>query len=225
MNDPEWLELRRDVERVVELVDSPLRLADTDLNWLRVKDPEVLLETAVEGVAGRSDAELDPFWAATWRAAIGLDAFLATLSVQDVRVLELGCGSGQAGTGAAMRGAQVTSTDSVELALQVARLNAWSVRDNICFKQLIWGQRPLVEPNVPVIIGSDLVYDTKLFPLLEPCARQHLAEGGRVYLSEPHRHTGDIFSRWIQEAGWNTKEHDVDLEDNRVPVRIFECWL
>jgi hypothetical protein len=76
----------------------------------------------------------------------------------------------------------------------------------------------------PIVIGSDLVYDPQLFSVLEQTARQHLAVGGRLYLSEPHRHTGDQFSRWIRQAGWRTQEHDVALGDARIPIRVFECW-
>ena len=223
--DAEWQRLRAEVEQVVQLVDSPLELAGKQLNWLRVANPDVLLEAAVEGEDEKSEAEIDPFWAATWRAAIGLDAFLARIDLTDTRVLELGCGSGQAGTGAAIRGARVTATDSVRLALQVAELNAWFVRERIEFKPLVWSEQQLPGPAFPIILGSDLVYDPNLFPLLNICAREHLQSGGRMYLSEPHRHTGDKFSSWIREAGWETLEHDIDLKDDRVPVRIFECWL
>ncbi len=174
---------------------------------------------------GEATEDLDPFWAATWRAAIGLDKFLQNLSLCDVRVLELGCGSGQAGVGAAAQKARVTMTDAVGLALMVAKLNAWSLRDRIHFQRLRWNLDQLAQAPFPVIIGSDLVYDPRLFEWLDVCARNHLAEGGRVYLSEPHRHTGDRFSKWIRNAGWHSIEHDVDLLDGRVPIRIFECWL
>ena len=165
------------------------------------------------------------FGAATWRAALGLDAFLADVIEPNIRVLELGCGSGQAGVGAAQRGAQVTSTDSVELAMQVAQLNAWELGDRIAYQSLVWGQDELGVEPFPIVIGSDLVYDPGLFEVLEACARQHLAADGRLYLSEPHRHSGDKFSTWIREAGWNAINHDQDLKDGRVNVRIFECWL
>ena len=156
---------------------------------------------------------------------MGLDRWLQSLNLRDVRVLELGCGSGQAGVGAAAQLAQVTMTDAVGLALMVARLNAWSLQDRIHFQRLRWNLDRLNQAPFPVIIGSDLVYDPNLFALLDACARNHLADGGRMYLSEPHRHTGDRFSKWIREAGWQTAEHDIDLLDNRVQIRVFECWL
>lgn len=217
-------QLREAIERQVDLVDSDIELGGVKLNWLRVANPDVLLEQAVEGDADKSEAEIDPFWAATWRAALGLDSFLGRLKLDSVPVLELGCGSGQAGTGAAIRCANVTATDSVVLALQVAKLNAWSYLENISFRPLVWSEQNLGQ-RFPIIIGSDLVYDPNLFEYLERCAREHLADDGRMFLSEPHRHSGDKFSKWIREKGWSTTEHDVDLNDDRIPVRVFECAL
>lgn len=216
--------LKARIERTVVLVTEPLELGGRHFHWYRVGNPDVLLQKA----ANNSDTpaeDLDPFWAATLRAAIGLDKFLQQLPLRDVRVLELGCGSGQAGIGAAAQQAQVTMTDAVGLALMVAKLNAWSLLDRIRFHRLRWNLDQLDQAPFPIIIGSDLVYDPSLFSLLNKCARQHLAEDGRMYLSEPHRHTGDRFSKWIREAGWQTVEHDVDLLDGRIPIRIFECRL
>jgi predicted nicotinamide N-methyase len=216
--------LKARIERSVRLVTEPLELGGRHFDWYRVANPDVLLQRAADNAA-RPAEDLDPFWAATWRAAIGLDKFLQQLPLRNVRVLELGCGSGQAGVGAAAQHAQVTMTDAVGLALMVAKLNAWTLQERIHFQRLRWNLDQLEQVPFPVIIGSDLVYDPSLFSLLNLCARKHLAQGGRVYLSEPHRHTGDRFSKWIREAGWHTAEHDVDLLDNRVPIRVFECWL
>ena len=221
--------LKSRIERTVTLVTEPLELGGRHFDWYRVANPDVLLQNAAKNSAAensqRPAEELDPFWAATWRAAIGLDRFLQRLPLDDIRVLELGCGSGQAGIGAAVQRAQVTMTDAVGLALMVARLNAWSLQDRIHFQRLRWTVDQLNVTPFPIIIGSDIVYDPNLFPLLNQCARQHLAEGGRMYLSEPHRHTGDRFSTFIRNAGWQTTEHDIDLQDHRIPIRIFECCL
>lgn len=218
----EKAKLKARIEQTVSLSVQPLVLGGKLFDWHRVVNPEVLLTKAAAN--SEQPAELlDPFWAATWRAAIGLDRFLQRFALQDVSVLELGCGSGQAGVGAAAQQARVTMTDAVGIALMVARLNAWPVLDRIEFRRLRWTVDQLDSP-FSIIIGSDLVYDPSLFPLLDACAQAHLAPDGRMYLSEPHRHTGDKFSKWVRAAGWNTCEHDVDLEDGRVPIRIFECW-
>ncbi len=221
--DSSHMRLKARIEQIVSLSPQPLVLGGRPFDWQRVVNPEILLTRAADNVA-QPATELDPFWAATWRAAIGLDHFLQQFDLQDVSVLELGCGSGQAGVGAAVQRARVTMTDAVGLALLVARLNAWPVIDRIRFRRLRWTIDVLDVPPFSVIIGSDLVYDASLFSLLDTCAREHLAADGRMYLSEPHRHTGDKFSRWIRSAGWQALEHDIDLQDNRVPIRVFECW-
>jgi predicted nicotinamide N-methyase len=219
----EWLALKTRIEKFVSLRRDSIELGEKRLDWYRVTDGERLLTTAVQ--SSRPAEELDPFWAATWRAAVGLDRFLSRLDLRNARLLELGCGSGQAGVGAAFRGARVTMTDAVGIALLVARLNAWPVRQRVHVRRLKWDAPALAEPRFPWIIGSDLVYDPSLFPLLERCARLHLAEGGRLLLSEPHRHTGDRFAQWIRQAGWQMLEHDVDMVDGRVAIRVFECSL
>jgi predicted nicotinamide N-methyase len=221
-HDAAWLSLKCRIERRVILEQSTIRLGGSELAWYRVANPDSLLVTAVSDEA-RPAEELDPFWAATWRAALGLDQFLKQLDLRHQRVLELGCGSGQAGLGAAIRGAQVTLTDAVGLALMVARLNAWPQRSQVSVRRLKWDSEQLSVAPFPIILGSDLVYDPALFPLLEKCARQHLAPDGKLYISEPHRHTGDRFAEWIRQANWTTIEHDMDLNDGRVPIRVFEC--
>lgn len=217
-------QLRAEIEKTISLVETTITLADQpNYRWFKVADPDQLLTAAVE-CQDQPATAVDPFWAVAWRAAQGLDAFLAREKLEGIRVLELGCGAGQAGIAAALRGATVTLTDAVSLALQVAELNAWPVRSSLQCKMLSWGDQQLDEPLFPLILGSDLVYDPSHFPQLAKCAAMHLAPAGRVLLSEPHRHTGDRFATWIIEAGWQCRMHDVDLRDNRIPIRIFECW-
>ena len=221
--DSQWFDLKAEIERVVSLEPTEIELGNRLFLWYRVTNPDDLLQAALDSDA--PPEEVDPFWAATWRAARGLDKYLGRYDCRAMRVLELGCGSGQAGTGAAARGAEVVMTDAVQLALQVARLNAWPVAHRIQFQKLRWTVDKLTCEPFPLILGSDLVYDPNLFPMLDQCAREHLAEGGTLLLSEPHRHTGDKFSKWIEQAGWNKIEHDVDLGDDRVPIRVFELTL
>jgi len=115
-------------------------------------------------------------------------------------------------------------TDAVPLALKVAELNAFPVRSRIRFEKLHWSKDTLGR-KFPYILGSDLVYDISLFESLLSCAEKHLAPGGTLLLSEPHRHTGDYFARFIAKRPWEVKEHDIDLGDERVVIRVFECKL
>ncbi|MCC6509221.1 MAG: SAM-dependent methyltransferase [Pirellulaceae bacterium] len=217
-------DLRAAIEVILPLQVQSIRLAEQTIRWYKAADPDSLLEEAVTSVE-QSAADIDPFWAADWRAAFGLDQFMATLDMQDVRVLELGAGSGRAGIAAALRGAQVTITDTVDLAMLVARLNSLIVRQRVSIERLRWAEQRLPHPAYPIILSSDLVYDPNHFPQLEQCARMHLAAGGQWLLSEPQRHTGDRFAQWIVEAGWNLKIHLLDMRDSRIAMRVFQCSL
>ena len=208
------------IQRLVPVEQTTADIAGTRYPWLKVIDPDQLLENALSRTDRTSD-ELDPFWAATWRAAIGLDHFLRRSDIRGVRILELGCGSGRAGIAAALQGAEVTMTDAASEGLLVARFNAWPVRVSCKVRRLHWRDEILDAPKFPIIIGSDIVYDQSLWPILEPCIRRHLAPGGVVYLTEPQRHTGDRFCTWIQEAGWQMSFELLDLQDSQREIRVF----
>lgn len=222
--DLEFQKLLAKIQRLVPIELDEATIAGQRVPWARVKNPDQLLENALTR-KDRSPDELDPFWAATWRAAIGLDVCLSQKDIRDVNVLELGCGSGRAGIAAAIQGARVTLTDTSSEALLVARLNAWPVRDRAAVRRLNWRDETLSTGPFPIIIGSDVVYDPSLWQHLEPCMRRHLATSGVVLLSEPQRHTGDAFLDWIRNAGWRVTTQLIDLQDNQREIRIFTCRL
>jgi predicted nicotinamide N-methyase len=213
------------IQKQVPIEHTSTTIAGREYPWTRVVDPDSLLTKSLSK-SRDGTVELDPFWAASWRAAQGLDQFLGTLPcLNGVRILELGGGSGRAGISAGIRGAEVLITDAVPTALMVCKFNARQVSKNVQVRLLDWRDRNTQLQPFPMIIGSDVVYDFKLFPILEPCMRRHLAEGGVVYLSEPQRHTGDRFETWIMAAGWQCTSSIVDLGDGQRQIRIFTCRL
>lgn len=219
------MQLLRRLERHVSIEHVSAQIADCDYPWTRVVDPERLLETTLrkdrDGIV-----ELDPFWAATWRAAQGLDRYLGTIpDLADQHVLELGGGSGRAGIAAALRGARVCITDASSMALLMCRYNARFVADRVHVRKLEWSNAYPFQQTFPWVIGSDIVYNPSLYPILEPCLRQVLAPHGTVLLSEPQRHTGDRFEHWIRTAGWTCESELMDLEDGQRGIRIFRCRL
>lgn len=212
------------IQRHVPLEHTETSIAGQRYPWTQVVDPDRLLEQALSRT-DRNEMELDPFWAATWRAAVGLERALDLYDISGKRVLELGCGSGRTGIGAALRGAQVTMTDVVGMAILVSRFNARHVKDKVTVRRLEWKNEQIPGEPYDYVIGSDIVYDPALHAIVEPCFRRHLARHGKVLLSEPQRHTGDRFKNWIQAAGWNLKVHYIDLLDNSRDIRIFELTL
>jgi predicted nicotinamide N-methyase len=225
MSDAHFAKLLRRLEQSVAIEHQSIEIAGRPYPWTRVVDPDRLLEKALASGHDGS-VESDPFWAATWRAAIGLDRFLQKqTNLAGMSVLELGGGSGRAGIAAALLGAQVCITDASRMALMICRYNARYLGDRVRVRWLDWAHPEAMQQSFPVILGSDIVYNPSLYPILEPCLRRLLADRGVVWLSEPQRHTGDRFEKWIRAAGWSCQSTLVDLEDNDREIRIFECRL
>jgi predicted nicotinamide N-methyase len=191
-------------------------------------DPEGMLIDACERQDAGEEGVIDPFWATTWRAASGLDHFLYDLSLSGLslcglRVLELGCGTGHAGFAAACRGSQVVLTDGVTDPLLLVKMSTWELRDRCQVRQLRFGIDRIEGPGFPLILGSDITYLRTLWPELNHCLREHLAEGGQVLLSDPYRIIANEFRDWIQKNGWSYREHKVALDDDPAhPIRVMQ---
>jgi len=186
-------------------------------------DPEGMLIDACERQDAGEKGVIDPFWATTWRAASGLDHYLDNLSLENLRVLELGCGTGHAGFAAACRGAQVVLTDGVTDPLLLVKMSTWELRDRCKVQQLRFGIDHMEGAGFPLILGSDITYLRTLWPELDCCLREHLSEGGQVLLSDPYRIIANEFRDWIQERGWTYREHKVDLKDDPAhPIRVMQ---
>jgi predicted nicotinamide N-methyase len=213
------------LQRKVPIEHVSTSIAGITYPWTRVIDPDKLLEHALQNNED-GNVETDPFWAATWRAAIGLDRYIGTLpDLRGIEVLELGGGSGRAGIAAALRGANVCITDASNMALLMCRYNARFVADKVRVRRLDWAKPSDLRRRFPIIIGSDIVYNPSLYPILEPCLRHVLSDNGVVLLSEPQRHTGDRFEKWIRAAGWKCQPSLIDLNDGERQIRIFRCQL
>ncbi len=186
-------------------------------------DPEGMLIDACERQDAGEKGVIDPFWATTWRAASGLDRYLNHLSLENLRVLELGCGTGHAGLAAACRGAQVVLTDGVIDPLLLVKMSTWELREHCEVRQLRFGIDHIEGGGFPLILGSDITYLRILWPELDRCLREHLSDGGQVLLSDPYRIIANEFRDWIQERGWSYCEHKVDLEDDPAhPIRVMQ---
>lgn len=185
-------------------------------------DPDrMLLEACKRQDAGEVGV-IDPFWATTWRAADGLDQFLHSRELRDVRVLELGCGTGRAGLAAAIRGSQVTLTDGVSDPLLLVQLTTLPIQDRCHVRRLRFGEDRLCQPPFPIVLGSDITYLRDIWPKLDVCLRQHLAAGGEAILSDPYRSISNEFASWIVKRKWRYEEHRITMQDEPDrPIRIM----
>src|SRR5512145_2718169 len=96
-----------------------------DFKLLLPAEPDAFLEH-LEDLATTGEPHLaDPYWAKLWPAAINLAATLVRRPFPPgTRVLELGCGSGLVGLAALASGCDVTFSDYVPKAVELALENA-----------------------------------------------------------------------------------------------------
>ena len=226
------LRLLRRIEREYQVRHDVLKLAELKIPFVRVADPDVVLdqvaerEDRLERLSGRrTDADQLhlPYWAELWDSALGIGQLLLRRRGEfaEKSALDLGCGMGFAGTVAARIGMRVLFADLEPPALLFSRLNSLPDAARVRARRLNWQTDRLAE-RFDLIVGADILYERKQWDFLEPFWRSHLNAGGTVLLGEPGRQTGDLFVEWIGSRGWSLQRHEEPVTTRPTPIRIFE---
>ena len=116
--------------------------------------------------------------------------------------LEIGCGLGLGGIVALSMGLSVTFSDydpcALHFAADNARLNGYEAFHTL---QIDW-RTPPTDLRVPVILGSDLLYDGKIVAPLVAFLNQTLAPGGVCLLTDQDRIPSQMFKQQLSDGGW-----------------------
>jgi predicted nicotinamide N-methyase len=181
-------------------------------------NPDELLNYLESPEATTQPHLADPYWAKLWPAAPLLaTAILRHPPPRGTRALELGCGSGLVGIAALACGCDVTFSDyvplAVDLALQNAARNGFS---NARGMILDWHHidSSTCEP-FPLVLAADVTYDrTNIDPLLNvlDCL---LAPGGQAWFGDAGRSPAPDFLHRAQARGWSVSLFD---EQNRAAI-------
>jgi len=190
-------------EREVVVGDRAFRL-------ISPTDPDCLLQDLEEPATGAPEHFVDPYWAKIWPAAPLLaGAVLRSPILPGPRALELGCGSGLAGIAALAAGLDVTFSDYVPLAVELAKENAARNGFPGAAGMILDWKQPKDE-KFPLILGADVTYDRTLFPPLLDVVDAMLAVGGEAWFGDAGRGPAEEFVRRALERGWLVSRCDAN---------------
>jgi len=176
-------------------------------------DPDELLSHLESPETSAQPHLADPYWAKLWPAAPLLaEAIVRSASggrepPEPRHILELGCGSGLVGIAALASGYEVTFSDyvpfAVELALENAARNGF---ENAHGLVLDW-RKPRAE-QFDWIVAADVTYDrANIDPLLDTCGAM-LAAGGEAWFGDAGRSPAADFVRRAKGRGWTVSRFD-----------------
>ncbi len=178
-----------------------------------VKDMDELLDWLIEQSPDHPDVadERLPYWAEVWPSSLGLATYLrdADWITPEMSVLELGCGPGIAGLGAAHRTKNVTVSDYQPEALELAELNWLHNAGRSPEKLLLDWRYPDEKFKYDILLAADVAYEKRFFEPLLNTFRKMTRPGGSVVLSEPGRAIAKDFFDLMEKQGWSYSKENL----------------
>jgi predicted nicotinamide N-methyase len=190
--------------------EREILVGDRAFRLISPSDPDCLLQDLEEPATGAPEHFVDPYWAKIWPAAPLLAAaVLRSPILPGPKALELGCGSGLAGIAALAAGLDVTFSDYVPLAVELAKENAARNGFPGASGMVLDWKQPQGE-KFPLLLGADITYDRTNFPPLLDTVEAMLATGGEAWFGDAGRGPAEEFVRRTQERGWIVSRFDAN---------------
>ena len=186
-----------------ELVSQSVELPSGELRLLQPREA-----VEVPDVGPVEWAPLAPYWTVIWRSGVALARELDGLALNDLRVVELGCGLAVPSIAAARAGAAVLATDACADALTLVARNAHVNDVRIETATVDWAEPDELVRRAPfdLVLAADLLYERASIPLLLSLLPRLAPE---AWLADPGRPAGVAF---LEQAGsrWSIETRDRD---------------
>lgn len=169
----------------------------------RPTDPDLLLNHPAIHDAFDRDEHM-PYWAELWPGARMMGkALLRESWPENQTALEVGCGLGLAGVVALSVGLHVIFSDYNLTALQFAEMNARANGySNFELMPLDW-RFPPEDLQVPLILASDVIYESRNIDPLLKLIHTILAPEGLCLLSDQNRAPAELFREALTREGFH----------------------
>jgi predicted nicotinamide N-methyase len=198
---------------------TQLEFGGRPIRVVRPADPDRLLDDPLVRQWNQRDDYM-PYWAYIWPGAFFLAEVVASEpwpvsgeQASTLRALEIGCGVGLAGLVALDRGLSVCFTDYDRAPL---RFVDWSARENgfdpASYTTRVLDWRDLAEETYPVILGSDVLYECRLVPLVANLLAKLLEPGGLGLIACPGRNSAALFASTLASLGMACRVESIETE-------------
>jgi predicted nicotinamide N-methyase len=167
--------------------------------------------------------EVDPYWAQIWPSARTMAELVLQSRWSSRRALELGCGVGLVGLAALARGVEVTFSDwvplAVDLAVENARRNGYKQARGVT---LDWRKPP--PGHYPLIFACDVVYEIANHAPLLGTLQRMLSVDGVAWIGDPLRYHADAFVQTARRRGFTVQIFDASGRPLKSPGGDFQMF-
>ncbi len=211
----------------------------THIKQLKFQDKLVILETirdldeAIDQIceAMTPEEQLDPFaedlcpyFGVLWPAAEALSIYLSENPhlIQRKQVLELGCGLGLPSIVATQLGAQVLASDFHPDVEEYFLRNCRHTNITCSYQRLNWREENAKLGRFDVVIGSDVLYESKHPKEVAQGLLRYVKPQGKVLLSDPGRNHLQHFMNAMNELGHQENLSTVAVEGKENFILLYE---
>jgi predicted nicotinamide N-methyase len=167
--------------------------------------------------------DLCPYFGILWPAAEALGEYLFEHPelIQEKKVLELGCGLGYPSLVAAHLEARVLATDFHPDVEDYFLRNCRHSSVEASYRRLNWRESSEEVGGFEVVMGSDVLYESKHPSEVAQGLIRFLSPGGVILLSDPGRAYLQPFVNAMNEAGYKERLEAVKIREKEIFVFLF----
>ena len=207
----------RETEYTGPVKITSLKFGGRTIQVVRPADPDRLLDDPLVRQWNQCDDYM-PYWAYLWPGALFLAEAVArepwplgTTLAPPLRALEIGCGVGLAGLVALSRGLSVCFTDYDHAPLHFVRRSAHENGfDPASYSTRLLDWRDLPDESYPVILGSDVLYERRLVPIVANLLAKLLEPGGLGLVACPGRSSAEGFCPTLAALGLSCQMETIE---------------
>lgn len=172
-------------------------------------------ETDGQARAAGISREAFPLFGIIWASSEVLAHLMLEESVQDRRILEIGCGMGLASHVLNALGADITALDIHPVTAEYMASNtALNDTPPVPFVAASWSDPSLELGEFDLIIGADILYEPRHIRHLPDFLSRHLAPDGEIMIVDPSRGQSEDLKKAMGIKGFHKESTALDFVDH-----------